>query len=298
MTILCFGEAIADLVCERDLAPGEEPGTFVPHAGGALANVAVAAARAGGGAALLGGVGNDLWGDWLRRRLESEGVHLGWLSRVTGASTPLAIVTFDGDGDPAFQVYGQGIEATMRAGGAHLSEALAECEALVFGSNTLVGPPERELTMLARREAFDLGLPVLFDPNLRPNRWQRMDRAVAFCRELCDGAFMVKTSRHEAELMTGSSDPPAAALGLCELGARVGVVTLGADGAVMRGASSGEVTAPEVEVVSALGAGDAFMGALAAGVAALGWESTRAAEALPAAAEAGARACEGWGAWD
>jgi fructokinase len=234
----------------------------------------------------------------MRRRLESERVHLGWLARVSGEATPLAIVTFDEEGDPGFQVYGQGIEATMRAGASFLSEALAEADALVFGSNTLVGPPERELTMLARREAFDLGLPVLFDPNLRPNRWQRMDRAVAFCRELCDGAFVVKTSRHEAELITGSSDPRAAALGLCELGARIGVVTLGADGAVMRGASSGEVAAPEVEVVSALGAGDAFMGALAAGVAALGWDSTRAAEALPAAAQAGATACEGWGAWD
>jgi len=154
------------------------------------------------------------------------------------------------------------------------------------------------VTLRARRAARDKRIPIVFDPNLRPNRWERMDRAVGFCRELCDGAFIVKTTRHEAELLTGASDPPAAALALCGLGARIGIVTLGADGAVMRGASSGEVTPPAVEVVSALGAGDAFMGALAAGAAALGWESTRAAEALPAAAAAGARACEGWGAWD
>src|SRR3954453_14239471 len=136
MTILCFGEAIADLVCERELAPGEEPDLLIPHAGGALSNVAVAAARAGGEAALLGGVGDDLWGDWMRRRLEGERVHLDWLPRGSGEATPLAIVTFDEDGDPGFQVYGQSIEATMRAGATFLSEALAECEALVFGSNT------------------------------------------------------------------------------------------------------------------------------------------------------------------
>src|SRR6478735_6521013 len=152
MTILCFGEAIADLVCERELAPGEEPDGFAPPAGGALANVSVAAARAGGEAALLGGVGDDLWGDWLRRHLGDEGVDLGWLARISGEPTPVAIVTFDHKGDPAFQVYGQGIEATMRAGGTHLSEDLAQCEVLVFGSNTLVGLPERELTMRARRE--------------------------------------------------------------------------------------------------------------------------------------------------
>ena len=60
VTILCLGEAIADLICERELEAPEVGRQLRPRTpGGALANVAVAIARAGGDAALLGGVGDD-----------------------------------------------------------------------------------------------------------------------------------------------------------------------------------------------------------------------------------------------
>jgi sugar/nucleoside kinase (ribokinase family) len=296
LTIVCLGEAIADLVCERELAAPEDADAFVPHPGGALANVAVAVARAGGDAALLGGVGDDPWGRWLRRGLEAEGVHCGWLATVPSAPTPLAIVTFGRGREPTFLVYGAGIAETMQAGGAHLEAAMAEASAMVFGSNTLVGEPERRVTLEARRRALDLGVPILFDPNLRPNRWPEMEVAIGFCRELCDGAFLVRANREEAAQLTGVEDPESAASALCGLGARLGVVTMGAEGAVIRGEASGQAASAEVEVVAPLGAGDAFMGALAAGLAELAWDPAQAARALPAATAAGARACEGWGA--
>ena len=296
MTIVCLGEAIADLVCERELEQPEDADSFVPHPGGALANVAVAVTRAGGEAALLGGVGDDPWGRWLRRGLEAEGVDCGWMATVASVPTPLAIVTFDRGREPSFQVYGAGIAGTMRAGGEHLEKAMAQASALVFGSNTLVGETEREVTLGARRRALERGVPVLFDPNLRPNRWQEMDVAIGFCRELCEGAFLVRANRDEAAQLTGVEEPAAAASALCELGARLAVVTIGAEGAVIRGEAGGQEPSPQVEVVSPLGAGDAFMGALAAGLAGLGWDAARATEALPAATAAGAQACESWGA--
>lgn len=296
MTIVCLGEAIVDLVCERTLARAEDADRFVPHAGGALANVAVAASRAGGDAALLGGVGEDPWGRWLRERLRAEDVHLGWLASTVAAPTPIAIVTFDLDREPAFGVYGEGIGATMSAAAPFLEEAMAEASALVFGSNTLVGEAERALTMRARRLALDAGVPILFDPNLRPNRWKDLGRAVRFCRELCDGAFAVRANLDEACLLSDRGDAAGAAAGLCTLGARLGVVTRGAEGVVMRGAAHADLPAVEVDVVAPLGAGDAFMGALAAGLAGVGWDAERAAEALPSALSFGARACTGWSA--
>lgn len=285
-----------DLICERELESPSDADAFTPHPGGALANVAVAASRNGSESAVLGGVGEDFWGRWLRVRLEREGVATDWLAAVEGVSTPLAIVVFDQRREPEFQIYGEGIRALMEAGGRSLSEALDDASALVFGSNTLVDAPERELTMRARAEATKRSLPILFDPNLRPNRWTEMEEAVGLCRDLCDGATVVKASREEAELMTGSAEPGAAAEGICELGARIAVVTDGAQGAVMRGEAEGEVASPSVDVVAPLGAGDAFIGAFAAGLAAGDWDLSQAADALPAAAQAGARACIGWAA--
>ena len=55
---------------------------------------------------------------------------------------------------------------------------------------------------------------------------------------------------------------------------------------------------PPVEVVSPLGAGDAFMGTLAAGLHATGFDLSRAEDALRAAADAAARTCTHLGAFD
>jgi fructokinase len=293
--IVCLGEAIVDLVCERELAEPGEADHFVPHPGGALANVAVAARRSGADAALLGGVGDDAWGSWLREKLWQERVDVRWLEETEGLQTPVAFVTFNWEREPAFAIYGEGIAAAMRAATAHLPDAIATAEALVFGSNTLVSEPERELTLRARRAARDRGAHILFDPNLRPNRWRDMGRAVRLCREMIDGALVARANEWEAREITGESDPAAAASALCEEGAQLGVVT-GRWGAVMRGAASAEQASLNVEVVSPLGAGDAFTGALAAGLAEVEWDPSRGAEALKGAVEAGARACTGWGA--
>jgi sugar/nucleoside kinase (ribokinase family) len=295
--VVCFGETLIDLVCERELTSLREADCFRPHLGGALANVAVACRRAGAPAALVSGAGEDDWGRWLRDALEGEGVEMRWFALVAGAPTPLALVTFGPGGEPAFEVYGEGIARAMAAAGSHLDVAVAEGAALVFGSNTLLSEPERALTLRARELALAGGLPVLFDPNLRPIRWARLDDALDACRELFEGAFVVRTNRAEARLLSGEDDPADAAEAICDLGARLAVVTLGPDGALMRGVASAEAPGVEVEAVSTLGAGDAFMGVLAAGLAKLGWEAERAAEVLPAAVAAGAEACTTGGAW-
>jgi fructokinase len=294
--IVALGETIVDLVCERELSEPGEADHFVPHPGGALANLAVAARRQGAEVALLGGVGDDAWGSWLRERLWHEGVDVRWLRIVEGLATPIAFVTFDWEREPSFAVYGEGISETMRAAAAHLDEAIAAATAFAFGSNTLVEEPEREVTLGARRRARDRGLPILFDPNLRPNRWRDMGAAIELSRALCEGATVVRANAEEALELTGEREPAAAAEELCRLGAAIAVVTLGRDGALMRGEAEAEGPSPEVEVIAPLGAGDAFMGALAAGLEALDWDTARAGEALPGALAAGARACTGWSA--
>jgi sugar/nucleoside kinase (ribokinase family) len=297
-SILCLGEAIVDLVFEGEADSVSQATAFTPHFGGALANVAVAAARAGAPAALGGGVGADPWGEWLRDRLRSEGVDLSYFSVVAGLQTPVAFVTFDSRREPSFQIYGDGITAGIHSIADRIEEAVASSAALIFGSNTLVGEPERDLTMHARDVALERDVPVLFDPNIRPNRWEGLDFTLELCRELAASSTLVRVNLDEAALITGlpASDPVAAGDELVRLGAKVAVVTLGPDGALARGAAEGRAEGVTVDVVSPMGAGDAFMGTLAAGLGTRGWDPARVADCLPEAVAAGARACTSWGA--
>ncbi|MFA9400574.1 MAG: carbohydrate kinase [Acidobacteriota bacterium] len=294
--IICLGEAIADLICKRRLSPGEQPDRFVPHPGGALANVAVAIARSGVPSAMAGGVGDDEWGAWLRDDLDEEGVDTGSLVAVEGVNTPVAIVRFDSHGEPRFQIYGQGIGPAMSESLEPLKRAIPASQGLVVGSNTMVGPLEREVTRTAIGIAARYEVPVVLDPNFRPTRWGDRETPARYCRELCASAAVVKLNRVEATLISGVVDPTDAARAIAATGPRLVAVTDGAGPVLTAGAVEARADPEPVEVVSPLGAGDAFAGALTAGLSRLGWDFSRAGELLDEAAAAGTAACRCWGA--
>lgn len=297
--IVCLGEGLVDLICERRVGSLTEADSFVPHFGGALANVAVAAARGGAEVGLAGAVGDDEWGAWLCARLEREGVDLRFFNRLEGELTPIAFATFDEAGDPSFQIYGDAIRIAVESLRPRIDAVIGAADALVYSSTTLATPGEREVTLRARELALERGVRVCLDPNIRPNRWGGdANRAARAARELVAGSFLVRANREEASAIAGVADPRDAAAEIAGLGAELAVVTLADGGALIRGACEAELPAPEVEVVTTLGAGDAFMGTLVAGIAARAWDPARAGEALVAALEAAAQACTRWGALD
>jgi fructokinase len=295
--ILCLGEGLVDLICERPVRRLTEADSFAPHFGGALANVAVAARRAGAEAGLAGAAGDDEWGRWLAAELEREGVDLRFFELIEGERTPIAFASFDESREPSFQIYGDAIRVAVESMAPRVQEAIGAASALVHGSTTLATPGEREVTLRARELALSRGARVCFDPNIRPTRWGDEGTAAARAsRELIESSFLVRANREEAMAIAGVDDPRAAADALVAMGATLAVVTLAGDGALIRGACEAELPAPEVELVNTLGAGDAFMGTLVAGISARGWDPSRAGEALGPALDAAAAACQRWGA--
>jgi len=297
MKTLCVGEALVDLVCERPAASLAEADAFVPHFGGATANVTVVAARAGARVALAGGAGDDGWGAWLRERLAAEGVDLTWFALAPDVPTGLAFVTIAAGGEPTFLIYGDAISASVGALGDGLVAGVEACDALFFASNTLVGERERALTMAARARALELGRPIVYDPNLRLGRWPSEAAAVEAARGCVEGAFLLRCNRDESRLLTGEADPEAAAAALVAAGARHVVVTRGAGGALLRGGGL-EADAPGVRAraVDTTGAGDTLMGTLIAALGTGGYDPEVLVDALPRAIEASARATEHFGA--
>jgi sugar/nucleoside kinase (ribokinase family) len=296
--ILCLGEALVDLICQHPADGPAQAGSFVPHFGGAVANVAIGIARAGGGVALAGGVGNDAWGEWLRDRLDADGVDTSLFQLIDGLPTPLALVTVDESGDATYSIYNQGIGTIVPGLRAQLDQAIEESGALFFSSNTLVGEEERELTMHARELALARELPVIFDPNLRLPRWETRADAQASANACVPGALLVRLNLEEAQLMTGEQDPERAATALLKAGARMVALTLGTEGAILRGEFHTDVEAVEANLRSTIGAGDAFTAALLSQLQLTAYYPPAVPASMRAAAAAAAAACERWGAVD
>jgi fructokinase len=295
---LCLGDALIDLLCERPVANLAEADAFVPRCGGAVSNIAVVAARAGARIALAGGAGEDPWGHWLYERLAREGVDLSLFALVPGARTPLALVVIDGAGEPAYEIYGELPGTLVHALGERVEEAVERSSALFLSSNTLVGQDERSITMRAREAALACGRPIVFDPNLRLHRWRSRADAAASANACVPGAMLVRLNEDEAAVMTGEDDPERAAQALVKAGARMAVVSLGEEGAILRGELRADVDGVPVQVLSTMGAGDVLTGVLLARLALSDFYPSVVAAALPDAVAAAARACERWGALD
>lgn len=270
----------------------------MPSPGGVTANVATTAARHGGSVSLAGGVGDDRWGAWLHDRLAEADVDLRWFGRAAGCATAIVLVTLDDRGEPTWQLYGDGVAATVDALGGRLLDAVETTDALFFTSNTLAGAAEAELTMAARERALELGRPIVFDPNLRMRRWRANPGRAGTMSRLCvPGAFLVKCNLAEARLMTGETSAEAAAASLLAAGAQNVVVTRGIGGAILRGKGMRlDVRAQPARVRSTVGAGDVFLGVMIAQLGQTDYYPSALAAALPEAAEEAARACERWGA--
>jgi sugar/nucleoside kinase (ribokinase family) len=293
-----LGEALVDMVGEQRGRRLPEISRFSPHFGGVAANVALVAAEAGARVALAGGAGDDVWGAWLLERLREARVDVSLFELIPGMETPLAFVSVDEDGQPSYELRGDPAGTTVRALADRLEEAVADSAALFINTNTLVDRAERELTMEARALALERDQPVIFDANVRLHRWDSRTDAAASSNACVPGALLVRANRAEAELMTGESDPERAATALVKGGARLVVLTLGSEGALLRGALRADVPGVPAKVVNTAGAGDVLTGTLLARLALSGFYPSAVAAGLPEAVEAAARTCEKWGAVD
>jgi len=294
---LCLGDAVVELICERPVDLVSDADAFVPHFGGAVATVAVVAARRGAHVALAGGAGDDAWGRWLRDRLRRERVGLSRFELVAGLRTTVAIVAVDSNGDPGGCPDGEETAVLAPALGDRVEQAVGASAAVFITSATLVDVGEREVTMAAREVALSLGRPVVFAPNLVPRRWRSRAEAAAAANACVPGALLVCATAGDAELMTGEEDPERGALALLKAGAQMVVITLGrCDGAILRGSLRLDVDGVPATVLSTIGARDVLTGILLARLATSAFYPAAVAASLPEAVAQAARACERWGA--
>jgi sugar/nucleoside kinase (ribokinase family) len=298
-TVLCVGEPIVDLIAQTPSGSGDGP-RYTPHLGGTAANIAVVAARVGARVALAGAIGDDRLGGWLREQLAAEGVDVSRCLTRDGVASAQVVVSFDVGGEPAYEPRGEITEALPPALGDDVDRLLDGVSGVLLTSNTLAGADERALTMRIRERALAGGRPVLLDCDLRAHRWSSRTDAIATVNACVPDALLVRANWEEAAMLTGEDDPQRAATALRKAGAGVVVITLGGDGALLRGASGVRVDAraPAVDVISPIGAGDALTGTLVAALERSGYYPDAAAAALQDAVAAAAQACTHWGAVD
>lgn len=258
--IVTLGEVVADVY--REDAPSDVELPFTARPGGAPANVAVAAARLGAEAGFIGRLGDDLFGDFILKALESVGVDTSAVLRQEPPTrTTLAFVEVADDGDRTFTFY-RSVPAAdeLLAPDDIKPESLAGASFVNFGSIPLIKEPVRSATYRLAELANELGVGVAFDVNLRENLWDSLDTFKDTVQPMLDLSTIVKLSEDELGPVMGTEDPDEAADLLLGRGVTLVLVSKGGDGASYATAGfRGDAPSFAIEeVVDATGAGDAF----------------------------------------
>lgn len=250
--ILCCGEALIDML-PRDTTQGEKG--FAPYAGGAIFNTAIALGRLGVPTAFFTGLADDMLGDILRETLLTSKVDSGPCAVVSRPSTIAFVKLVNGQATYAF--YDEGTAGRMITT-ADLPVLGDDCEALHFGAISLIPSPCGETyEALLDREC---GTRVIsLDPNIRPGFIKDKPSHMARIKRMAAKSDIVKFSDEDLEWFGLKGDQDALAAHWLDHGAKLVVITRGAEGATGYSRSlKVSVPSKRVTVVDTVGAGDTF----------------------------------------
>jgi ribokinase len=258
--VVVLGSINRDLVLSVEAHP--RPGETVSGAdlrefpGGKGANQAVAAQRAGAACALFGAVGDDGFGEAMQTFLNSEGIDLSHLRVVQGRPTGIALITVDRHGENAIIV----------SAGANAALGPGDLAGLVPAPGDLVVAqfevPEPFIVAGFKR-AHAAGAKTLLNPapmrSLAPELLALTDLLILNETELESAGGGAPLGDETA--VTEAAQKLAA-------GQRHVIVTLGAQGCLaVTPEGVIRLPAPLAVAVDTTGAGDCFVGVLAAGLA-------------------------------
>jgi ribokinase len=220
---------------------------LAPVPGGKGLNQAVAAARLGAPVGLVGCVGGDDDGRWLRAVAVEEGIAIEHLATDPDLPTGSALIVIADDGANTVTV-ASGANASATFATAPITSEDVVCAQLEVPAETVAA------ALLAAHEA---GARSILNPS-----------PIGPGVSLVPSADVVVVNEHEAAALSGIGGDPLAHARAIRTGDQTVVVTLGAHGLVATGPEGDQILPGiPVHVADTTGAGDCFLGVLAASLA-------------------------------
>lgn len=263
--VLCSGSFMCDIIT-ADLPRLGDPGDLIyaPHGiqlhpGGHAANVAINLAQLGQtGIAVTGGLGRDLFGDFMEEQLTRHGIEVH-AQRITDAPTSKNVVLVVKGEDRRF--YAE-LAANTMLSPEHVESTIKETHPEMFYQGTVGGlkyiDSVLDQVLEQARETGALTFVDVVDPT--EGAWRNLRSSL----HLID---LLHCNLRESEKLTGEGDPFKAAETLAQQGVRLAMVTMGSSGLI---ASTGEaklkVPAFKVDTLDTTGAGDAFCAGVIAAI--------------------------------
>ena len=263
--IVVMGRLSADIYPTTLRTPLREQRNFTRYVGGFAGNVSTGLARLRVATAIVSKVGNDGHGEFIRDFLSREGVDVRWLGIDHSLNTPVVfceiwppdrfpLLFYRTPTCPDWELTTDDFDLN----------AVADVSVLLVSGTGLARANSRaahEAALQRHRHT------AIFDLDYRPSFWSTPAAYQEAVQGVLPLADIVVGNEDEVRAATGATDPREGIKTLRAVGPRILVLKRGGEGAVLFDNERVLAVPPvKMDVVNGLGAGDAFLAALAHGV--------------------------------
>lgn len=246
--IIGVGETVLDIIFRND-----QPVKAVP--GGSAFNAIVSVGRAGMPCIMATEVGDDHVGDMVTRFLNDNNVDTSYVFRAEGTQSHVSLAFLDDNNDAQYQFYKNHAVLTM-----HKNMPDVHCgDVVLFGSYFAINPNLREYVATFLAKAKAAGAILYYDINFRASHVKDLPRTFDYILENMRQATVVRGSMEDFQILFGTDDVEAIYRDHVSPYCPCLICTNASKPVELRTPSvTAQFTAPAIETVSTIGAGDNF----------------------------------------
>ena len=254
--VFTIGELLVDMISD-DYDTSFNCNKYSRFFGGSPANITMNIKRLGGNPIIAACVGNDGLGEFLINHLTKNNINTELINKVNH-STSMVLVTKSKE--TPLPIFYRSADYNLEYS-LDINSALKNSKIVHFSCWPISQKKSRNMIEKVIEEARKNDVIIGFDPNYHEMIWEEGHDGIEYIKSLLGKVDIIKPSEVDAERIFGPDTPENHVDKFIQCGAKLVIMTLGKDGAIV---SNGKETIKfktlATEVVDTTGAGDAFWG--------------------------------------
>jgi Sugar kinases, ribokinase family len=260
--VFTVGELLVDMI-SADYDNNINCNNYTKYFGGSPANIAMNIKRLGGNSAIAACVGTDGLGDFLIQHLDDNNLDTSYISRVDSSTSMVLVTKSKGTPIPIFY---RGADYNLEYN-TNLHSTLNNSKIVHFSCWPISQKNSRSTIEKIIEEARKNNVLIGFDPNYHDMIWEQGHNGIEYIKTLVSKVDIIKPSEVDAERIFGADTPENQVKKFIDLGAKLVIMTLGKDGAIVtNGIETVTFETLATEIVDTTGAGDAFWSGFYTGI--------------------------------
>ena len=254
--VFAIGELLVDMISD-DYDADNSCNKYSRYFGGSPANITMNIKRLGGNPIITASVGNDRLGEFLINNLKKNNINTEFINKVNN-STSMVLVTKSKE--TPLPIFYRSADYNLEYN-EDIGSILKNSKIVHFSCWPISQKKSRKVIEKVIEEARKNNVLIGFDPNYHEMIWEEGHDGIEYIKNLIGKLDIIKPSEVDAERIFGPDTPENHVDKFIQCGAKLVIMTLGKDGAIVsNGTETIKFKTLATEVVDTTGAGDAFWG--------------------------------------